>query len=247
MSVIDDLLRSIQPVSAAIPVRDVWVGLHWTAVFCRQMGLAATQSAPCCYTEDVRHVGSLHEQPAADLVEYLRSPNPLEASIGMATFNALQPVNQTRVVELNAADFLLDHSRRKNVALVGHFGFTDKLRQVAAQVSVLELDPAPGDYPAEAAPELLPEADVIGLTASTLLNGSFDRLAALFPPKALVVMLGPTTPLSQVLFDYGVDVLSGSEVTDPAAVLRHLSQGATLRHAPGLRRLTITRQPIDRG
>ena len=100
----------------------------------------------------------------------------------------------------------------------------------------------PGDMPAEAAPELIPQADVIGLTASTLLNGTFESLSALFPPRALVVMMGPSTPLSHVLFDYGVTMLAGTLVTEPETALRYVTQGSSLHRLPGLRRFTMMKK-----
>ena len=61
-------------------------------------------------------------------------------------------------------------------------------------------------------------------------------------PGALVIVLGPTAPLSPVLFDYGVDVISGSRVVDVEAVLRYISQGATFKQVKrhGARLLTMT-------
>jgi uncharacterized protein (DUF4213/DUF364 family) len=242
VSVIDDLLLSIRQDSPDVPVREVWVGLHWTAVHSLNLGLAATlHETDCRKTGDVSGAGLLLERSAHELAAYLRSENRLEVSIGMAALNSLAVVDEERVAELNARELLLRRGRNKNVALVGHFSFTEVLREAAAQLWVLELRPGPGDWPAEAAPELIPQADVIGLTATTLMNGTFDGLSRLFRPEALVVMLGPSTPLSQVLFDHGVDVLSGTQVVDPTTTLRYIGQGGSLRQVPGIRRLNIAR------
>jgi uncharacterized protein (DUF4213/DUF364 family) len=40
------------------------------------------------------------------------------------------------------------------------------------------------------------------------------ELLTLCPKKSLVMVLGATTPLSPVWFDYGVDLVSGTRVTD---------------------------------
>jgi uncharacterized protein (DUF4213/DUF364 family) len=51
--------------------------------------------------------------------------------------------------------------------------------------------------------------------------------------------LGPSTPLSPVLFNHGVSILSGSRIIDEAAVLRTVGQGATFRQVEGVRLLTL--------
>ncbi|MBX3082016.1 MAG: DUF364 domain-containing protein [Anaerolineae bacterium] len=243
MTVIDDLLLTIPPDRPVTMTRDVLIGLYWTAVHGEQVGIAATpMDTACCYARDVVNTGHLHEGTVNDLVKLVRSPHPLDVALGMAAFNALNKVDPSDGVELNARDVILERGRGKTVVTVGHFPFTDAIRQAAARTWVLELLPTGDDQTAEAAPDLIPQADVIGLTATTLLNGTFDGLAKLFPPHALVVMLGPSTPLNKVLFEYGVDILGGAVVTDPTSVLRYIEQGSALHRVPGLQRFTMTKQ-----
>jgi uncharacterized protein (DUF4213/DUF364 family) len=207
------------------------------------MGLASTlNTSSCCFTEDLPNSGHLHEQSARQLAALIHSSRSLEISIGLAALNSLISIDSDSLTELNAKDLLLKRGAGKNVAVIGHFPFMEALRDVAAQLWVLELQPQPGDWPAEAAPKLLPQASVIGLTANTLMNGTFNSLYPLFPPDALVVMMGPSTPMSPVLFDYGVSVLAGVQVIDPPLVLRQVGQASPLRRADGLRRCTMIRK-----
>ena len=105
----------------------------------------------------------------------------------------------------------------------------------------MEQDPRGDDLPAEAAEELLPQADVIAITGTALINHTFDRLMAMRNPQALVLVLGPSTPLSPVLFEQGVHLLSGALVEDIESVLRAAGQGANFRqlHRQGVRLVTM--------
>ncbi len=242
MSFLDDLLNSLK---ADAPVRSILVGAHWTVVCSRRCGMASTiiREKPHGH-EKVRDVGRLHQKSACELAEYARSENLLEASIGVAAINSLLDVDEGQAVEVNAGDVLISHGRGKNVALVGHFPFIPDLRQAASQLWVIEQRPADGEYSAQAAVDLIPQADVVALTGSALINHTLDHLLALCRPDALVVVLGPSTPLSPVLFDHGVSLLSGTLVTDEDVVLGAVAQGATFQQIQAVRLLTIARQDI---
>ena len=239
MSILDDLLATL-PDNAA--VRSVLVGAHWTVVCSRYCGLASTITGDKPHGhEQVRDVGRLHLKSARELAEYARSDNVLEASIGVAAINSLLDVDESRAVEINAGEVLAERGYGKNVALVGHFPFIPKLRQTAGQLWVIEQRPSEGEYPAKSAADLIPQADVVAITGTALINHTLDGLLALCRPNALVMILGPSTPLSPVLFDHGATVLSGARVIDEAAALRTIGQGATFQQVEGVRLLTLSR------
>jgi len=98
-----------------------------------------------------------------------------------------------------------------------------------------------GDYPAAAATDLIPKADVVAITSSALINHTLEGLLALCRSEALVMMLGPSTPLSSVLFNHGVSILSGSRVVSEADVLRTVGQGASFQQVEGVQLLTFRR------
>ena len=228
------------------PVRQILVGAFWTAVVLDtdppRCGLASTLRAEGTGPwPPVREPGRLLKHSGRELASLLRSERILEASIGMAAFNALLRVDESVMIEANAEESILARGSGKRVAIVGHFPFIERVRTAAAQCWVLELQPAPGDLPADQAAMVLPQADVIALTGTSLLNHTFDDLLALCRPDAFVLVLGPSVPLTPLLLESGIDGLSGTLVKDPDRVLLSVGQGATFRQIKrggGLRLLT---------
>ena len=239
MRILDDLIASLEEDS---PVEEVRACVFWTAVVSKRCGLASTIREVAPHGERrVREVGSLHKKSALELAQYVKSDLPLEASIGMASINSLLEVDESRCVELNARDFLLERGRDRKIVLVGHFPFITKLRGVAETLWVLEKYPEKEELPAEAAEEVIPLADIVAITGTTLINHTLDHLLSFRRPDSLVMLLGPTTPLSPVLFNHGLDIISGTKVIDKESVLRCISQGATFQQVEGVRLLTMTK------
>jgi uncharacterized protein (DUF4213/DUF364 family) len=239
MLILDDLLTNI--VDDA-PVRSILVGAHWTVVCSRYCGMAATVMSAMPHTHAaVREVGHLHTKTARQLAEYALSDNALEASIGVAAINSMLSIDESQAIEINALDVLAKYGRGKNVALVGHFPFIPRLRPAVSNLWVIEQNPIEGEYPAKAAIDLIPQSQIVAITSSALINHTLDKLLTLCQASSLVMMLGPSTPLSEVLFDHGVSLLAGSKIVDEAAVLRTVSQGANFQQVEGVRLLTLGR------
>jgi uncharacterized protein len=238
MSIIDELLSSL---NYEAPVRDIRQGAFQTAVMTRNCGLASTPHEPGPYHNKsaVDEAGSLLQKDARSLVRLALSPSQNEAAIGLAVINSLIDVDEGKCVELNAADLLLQKGEGKRIAVIGHFPFIPRLRKAVKELWVIEKNPGEGDLPEEAAEEFLPRADVIGITGTAFINHTIDRLLEIRNPQAYVVILGGTSPLSPLLFDYGVNAVSGTVVTDPERVLLSVSQGATFRQIKGIRLLTM--------
>jgi uncharacterized protein (DUF4213/DUF364 family) len=248
MQIIDELLTTLPEGS----VQRVQVGAFWTAVVVeaggqQRCGLASTLnnknhhhgSGPA-----VRDPGQLTELSGRELARLVCSKSLMEASIGMATINALLPAYEERWVNLNADEVIAQHGAGKQVALVGHFPFIPQLRERVGKLWVLEQDPQGEDLPAEAAATVVPQADVVAITGTTLINGTFEGLMTLCRPDALILILGPSTPLSPLLFDHGVHLLSGSVVENIEAVMRAVSQGANFRqlHQQGVQLVTMRKE-----
>ncbi len=240
MTILDDLLARLD---CDAPVRGVLVGAYCTAVCSRRCGLASTVTTARPHDATVRDAGRLHTKTARQLAEYARSANPLEASIGFAAVNSLLQVDERLAIEMNGFDLIARRGAGKKVALVGSFPFVPRLAREVGELKVIELQPKEGEYPASAAGEILPHSDVVGLTGSTLINHTLDRLLSLCRPGAFVIVLGPSSPLSDVLLDHGATAVAGALVTDEERVLKAIAQGASFREVPGTRRVLLARRP----
>jgi len=238
MKIIDDLLSTLNYES---PVKDVRQGAFQTAVLTRYCGLASTPHDPGPHHEQtpVKEAGLLLEKDAMTLAYMANSPSPMESAIGMATINSLIEVDEQRCVELNAGDLLAKEGEDKRVAIVGHFPFVPRLRKMVKELWVVERNPQEGDVAESEAENLIPRADVVGITGTAFTNHTIERLLGLCNPNAYVVILGSTAPLSPVLFDHGINAISGTKVVNPALALRCVSQGATFKQIKGIRLLIM--------
>jgi uncharacterized protein len=245
MQIIDELLDSLTDGV----VLEVCIGAFWTTVAVevddvQRCGLAASlrnNNHHHTLRADVENAGHLTGQSARQLAGLIHSKSMLEASVGMAAINALLPAYEELCTDCNAEDVIIQHGAGRNVALVGHFPFVTHLRERVGTLWVLEQRPRGDDLPAHAAPDIIPQADVVAITSTALINHTLQDLLPLCRPEAHVLLLGPSTPLSPLLFEYGISFLSGVVVEKIEPILKAVSQGANFRqlHRQGIRLVTM--------
>jgi len=240
MKILNDLVSTLDMEAG---VRDVRQGLFHTGVLTRNCGLAATLPRDALRQEQssVKEPGLLLEKGALGLARLAYSESILEAAIGMATINSLLEIDEKRCDRLNAGDLIAEKGENKSVAIVGHFPFVPKLREIVKELWVIEKNPHEGDFTEDEAETLIPRADVVGITGTAFTNHTIERLLKLCSPEAYIVVIGDTAPLSPVLFDHGIDAVSGTKVIDPELALHCVGQGATYRQIKGIRQLTMKR------
>lgn len=201
------------------------------------VGLASTVNIDFC--NQVPDVGSLHIKTTLELAQFYKSKNLIEAAIGVAAINSSLkiPESLNNSKELNAYDIILDKGKNKNVSIIGHFPFVKRLRQNATcnNLWVFELnkkeesDLLPEDYS-----KYIPVSDVVLISGTTLINKTFEQIYQLLG-KSYNIMLGPSTPLTEILYDFKIDVICGAIVENKILAKQYLSQGAKYKEAKGIK------------
>ena len=219
-------------------------GLHWTAVVSRHCGLASTlgHDQGCSHGEMEGREGSLAEMTALELARYCLGKDQARASLGLAAINSLLDTNPALYVDIDGLKLARDLGKGKNITVIGHFPFMEDIARQAKNLWVIEKQPGPGDFPEEKGKDFIPQSDIVVITGTTLLNGTLDGILGLCGKNSVKMLLGPTTPISDVLFEHGIDVLAGSVVTEKDTVLRSVSEGASFRQIKmkgGIRFVTI--------
>lgn len=266
-----DLLHAILgPELAGLTVSRAVVGLFFTGVMLSDgsTGAAATplrelREAVCCPSSAgaMPLPGKLAGRPAADLLRQLDAPDPIRRAVGVAAMNALAAAAWGRrpspAVTLEPGVDAYDAARIRpgeRVVVVGAFvPFLKALKAAGQDWTVLEQDKAtlkPDELahfrPANEAAVVLPGADVMLITGTTLLNDTLAELLGLARPDTRVVVVGPTVGLlPDVLLARGADILGGIRVTDPERFLDCLAEGGSGYHFFGrsAEKLVLRRRP----
>ena len=206
----------------------VVVGLNWTLVEGPEgVGLAHTEARGTGGCDGLPEPGEYAGRDLGELARLIASDNIFERSIALAAINAHHNRWDLEGEAVNGLDLV--EPRGEKTVVIGRFPDLDERLPGAA---VIERKPGPGNYPEAAAETLLPAAEHVLITATALVNGSLPRLLEL-GRDAFVVLVGPSAPLAPVLFDHGVDAVSGFVVVDTGAALRTVMEGGavqTLKH-----------------
>ncbi|MCG6948395.1 MAG: DUF364 domain-containing protein [Acidobacteria bacterium] len=244
-SCVDAIIAAASQAPAADLI-DVRVGQYWVVVRTTVgTGLASAMHSEAHLhgSKPVAAAGELHRRTPQQLTRLLHSDSPPESAIGLAAANALLGPTATSLREEKAVEVLRERGRDKRVAMVGRFPFADRLREDCELLWVFErgINRRGEDLGEEAMDDLLPQADVVAVTATTLANHTLPTIMACVRPDAFVMLLGPSTPLTQTLFQFGFEVLCGTVVDDPETVVRAVEQGAVTSQITGVRRVALWR------
>ncbi len=144
-----------------------------------------------------------------------------EAAFGLAAVNAC--LNRDELFpacgEPDAFLRYRDRAEGRKVAVIGRFPYLEERLKPICELSVLERLPNEEEYPDSACEYILPDMDLVFITGCTVSNKTLPRLLQL-SQKAFTIISGPSTPMSDILFDYGADSLCGFCVTDESAFIR---------------------------
>jgi uncharacterized protein (DUF4213/DUF364 family) len=229
--------------NTAARVDALMIGLVWT--LCRNsegdIGLAMSPALP---TRTLSWSGSLKGKPLADVAAWILEWDPYQATAAMAAINSClnsRPLPESIPLEQNGEganlavfEYFLPKLLGKNVAVIGHYPGIERYRPLM-QLRVIEKQPSGDDLPDAAAEFLLPNADWVFLTGSSIPNKTFPRLAEL-AANAHTVLMGPTVPWLPQLHEFGIDYLAGIEITDADALYATAAEGGGVRiFSQGLR------------
>lgn len=239
MKILSSIIDSIKEDS---PVQEVRRGLHWTAVVSRKCGLASTMAHGRCSHDNSDM--PLTDMTALELAALCDDKSTEKASIGIAAINSLLSINPDQYSDADGLKIISEMGKDKNISVIGHFPNVAPLAKEAKNLWIIEKNPIEGDLPEEEGKKFIPKSDIVVITSTTLINKTLEGILELCRPDSVKMLLGPSTPLSDVIFDYGIDLLSGSVVTETETVLKSVSEGVSFRQLKkrgGIRFVTIVK------
>ncbi len=190
--------------------------------------------------------GRLSGRSAEYYLDGIFGSNVLKKALGIATLNALtsscwkkeKPQAYTVETGRDAFDDIVIRPGIKAVVVGALVPVINKLMDASINFRILEMDPATlkereKPYFAEAsrAGEFVPDADLLVITGTTVINNTLAGLLEMAKPGAQIIVTGPTASmLPDAFFSRGVTTLGGIIVTKPDELLDVISEAGSGYH-----------------
>ncbi|MBI5132671.1 MAG: DUF2478 domain-containing protein [Rhodopseudomonas palustris] len=217
----EQLYRDLALGVADDEVRQIACGQRWIMVEGPHgSGLAYLPRHP---RDLLPRLNGLAKQSLKQLAAMATSWNPLETALAVAAINAHYNRYDLAAFPGNGVKSFRHLAGR--VGVIGAFPGVDGMLPNCA---VMEADPRPGEYPLAAMDSILPACDATIVNASSLINRTLPRVLRLSQHRP-VALIGPATPMTPRLFDYGLSVLGGLIVSDPKGLASAIRAGALPR------------------
>jgi len=207
--------------------------------------------------------GRLSGRPIPEYLADLEHDNILRKTLAIAALNALSTTYWTQqttheyemATGLDAFDDLEIPCQGKTVVIGALVPILKKLISAEADFKVLEMDPRTLknkelEYfaPATDMAKHIPQADLLVITGTTLINDTLPSILEIAKPNAKIVVAGPTVSmLPDAFFRRGVTILGGILVTKPDEMLDVISEAGSGYHFYGksAERLVIYKASSD--
>ncbi|MBR8827353.1 MAG: DUF364 domain-containing protein [Gomphosphaeria aponina SAG 52.96 = DSM 107014] len=217
------------------PIREILIGLTWTLCEAEGIGLCMSPAIP---TRTLTWSGTLVNRTPSALAPWLLSWDSYEATVGMAVINAVingrspleqtaQPLNPEISGNLAVFEHFLPQIQGKKVVVIGRYPGLSRYEN-EVEMTVIERQPTDEDLPDPASEYIIPRADWVFLTGTSLVNKTFPRLVELAQNTQLVLM-GPTVPWLSEFAEMGVNYLAGVTVTNRAKLRQTVAEGGGVR------------------
>lgn len=211
------------------------IGQVWTV--CQTNTYSGLAMSPPLATRTLSWAGTLQGKALTELTPWVTDWDFFKATVGLSAINCslnnqpplpgkrLKPEPGT--ANLAVFEHFFPQIKDKKIVVIGHYPGIERY-YAEYNLKVIERQPTGLDYPDSAAEFLIPEADWVFITSTSIVNKTFPRLMDL-ATHATTVLMGPSTPWTTELSNFGVDYLAGVDVIDPCLLFQTAAEGGGVR------------------
>jgi uncharacterized protein (DUF4213/DUF364 family) len=190
--------------------------------------------------------GKFRGRPVEDFLNALFDKSPMKRAVGIAVVNALSascweqdPPKDYSIERGSDPLETIEIPDDANVVVIGALvPILMRLKKRGTPFSIIEMDPRtlkadeiPFWVPVERTADVVPNADLLVVTGTSLLFHSLEPILACAKPGAKIIVIGPTASmLPDAFFRRSVTIMGGDLVTHPDDLLDILSEGGSGYH-----------------